>query len=768
MKRTICLVVLFLSFYFQSTELSPLFAKANNRGYTWPIEKTKKLSSMFADHRHFHFHSGIDIPTQRKTGYKVFACQSGYVYRLFTSWWGYGKAVYLKLDDGRLAVYGHLSDFSKTISKFMTAKQLETRRYHTDFLLHENEIRVKKGELIGYSGESGSGGPHLHFELRDSVGHPINPLTSGFSVKDKVPPIMKYLVIRPLGVGTKIDGSTEPIVFSPFFDSRENIYRFKETPMAEGEIGLELSVYDKMEASRFSFGIYRLELYLDDSLLFSSQYDEISFENTHKIELDRDFELKKKEGKKFYKLYIEEGNDLPIYDPKGGKINTETAKSGSHQVEIKAFDASGNFSTLAFSLIFNQRPLILSCYLEEEKDKKKIKVQFDDPDDVVHEIVVEKSGLSKIFWEEINREKIGKSRGEHILMLRERFDEPALLRIKMKDNLGSFSEQRHLVVNADQLDRPNKKASLNLDLKYRFKDNFFIFDLKFNQILREIPELTLKAGEFNFDPLFCEQTGERDYRAVFPFFLKSQKEMTFLIEGVNLYGNKITPEETIPVAVITKSFGGIATSPDDEAEVEFDPDVVYNDINVSIDAIEMIFQPKHKLASKVYSFEPSTVPLNGWARISLRYPQRGCDPNKLGLYEWIGERSWRFVGQKLDTLNRMVEGKVRYLSVYALLEDTLPPNVTRVSVSPGKKVKARRPRITAVVKDDLSGIGSDEDVLVEIDGEWMIPEYDPEKKILFTRPILPLTLGKHLLTIQVRDRAGNETKIEREFFVVGK
>jgi hypothetical protein len=114
-----------------------------------------------------------------------------------------------------------------------------------------------------------------------------------------------------------------------------------------------------------------------------------------------------------------------------------------------------------------------------------------------------------------------------------------------------------------------------------------------------------------------------------------------------------------------------------------------------------------------------------------------------------------------------VGGEVRSLSVYSLLEDTLPPMISRVSISAGMRIKARNPKITAVVKDDLSGIGGDEDVRIEIDGEWMIPEYDPEKKILSTRPFSPLTSGKHLLTIWVRDRAGNVTQIRRDFFVVG-
>ncbi|MCK4428043.1 MAG: M23 family metallopeptidase, partial [candidate division Zixibacteria bacterium] len=89
--------------------LPSILVKAEESSYLWPIEKSHKLSSLFADHRSFRFHSGIDIRTDGKIGYKVLACEDGYVYRLFTSYWGYGKAVYLKLDDGRYAVYGHLS-----------------------------------------------------------------------------------------------------------------------------------------------------------------------------------------------------------------------------------------------------------------------------------------------------------------------------------------------------------------------------------------------------------------------------------------------------------------------------------------------------------------------------------------------------------------------------------------------------------------------------------------------------------------------------------
>lgn len=768
MKRPTCFAVWISSCLVLAIGMTLPLAHAEDVGYLWPIDKLEVLSSVFADHRHFRFHSGIDIPTGGKTGYRVLACQSGWVYRVFVSWNGYGKAVYLKLDDGRFAVYGHLSQFSEEIADLVVTRQLEEERYHQDLFFQEDEIRVKRGELIGYSGESGWGGPHLHFELRDSSSNPINPLTSGISVIDGIPPKMEYLAIRPLALGAKVNGSAEVKIFSIFVDGQRNVYGLDQKPLIEGEIGLELSASDRMENSKFDLGIYAVELSLDGDLIFASRYDEISFETTHLVELDRDFELRRMRGSNFHRLYVEEGNDLPLYEPAGGVINTRTFSPGLHQLTIKASDAAGNFSTLEFDFVFDQIPSILSCAFEDDGSSQKVLVGFDDPDDPIEQIIVETSSLDTVSWQSAVKERIDKRQGERSVILTERIDEPALLGVRLKDSLGAFSERKYLVVNADQLPGADSEDSLGLNLQYSFKDNLFIFDLRFSQILKGVPALSLKFGGLDFDPLFIEQVEATEYTAVFPFFLHSLTEMTLAARGVTQRGDSVTLEETLPVAIISRSHGGMGISSDGGARVEMGPDVVYSDVNVRISKLGLEFEATHRPLGKIYAFEPSTVPFNGRARISLSYPDEGCDPHRLGLYQMVGERDWRFVGQELDTINKVVGGKVRYLSSYALLEDTLPPTIAKVSLRSGSRIKSRKPKITAVVNDDLSGIEDDLGIEIRIDGEWMIPEYDVEEKILSTRPHSPLAPGRHLLSIRARDRAGNEAATEREFFVVGK
>jgi len=747
----------------------PAFAKPKDFNYLWPVEKSRKLSSVFADHRSFRFHSGIDIRTDGKTGYRVFACESGYVYRLFTSYWGYGKAIYLKLDDGRYAQYGHLSNFAEKISEVVEKKQLEKQRYFADFLLKKDELRVKKGELIGYSGQTGSGGPHLHFEIRDEENRPMNPLTSGFSIKDKFSPVIRYLAIRPLDIWSKVNGSHHTLIFPCRYDRRKKVYVLDEIPVIEGRVGLELSVFDKMDKSRFKFAVLGIQLFLDRDLIFASRYDTISYDHTRKVELDRDFELRKTKKKQFYKLYLDEGNDLPLYYPSEGIIETKSSRPDSHQVKIITYDANENSSALLFHLVSDQSPLIFSGRIEEGEDSFMIKTQFDDVDDLVKKVIFEKSSLEKIFWEKFSEAEFDKPESEYTLNCGKNLDESSLVRIKAEDSFGASSDYKYILINANKIKIPEgseERSKAKLNFEYSFKDNFFVFTLNFGQILKEEPQIALRSGDFDFDPVLLKQTDEKSYWAVFPFYLKEPKQMTLLVKSENIYGGALKLEHPIPISIVTKSYGGEVKSKDGKAEVKVDPEVVYKDINLSINEEKMKRGSKYKVVGEIYSFEPSTVPLSGFAKISLNYTEEDCDPQKLGLYELTDAGWWRPIGQDLDTTNKMVSGKVRYFSTYALLEDTKPPVIKKVSPYNGKKIKHRKPKIKAIIKDDLSGIASDLDILITIDGEWMIPEYDPETGVLVTKPSFPLSYGKHELLISVKDGAGNMSEAKRYFFVV--
>ena len=135
------------------------------------------LSGTFGELRSNHFHAGIDIKTNGIQGHKIKSIYDGYVSRIKVSSWGYGKTIYINHPaTGHTSVYAHLQKFNNKIDSIVLNKHYEEENFELDFSLNKNIIKIKKGEVIGYTGNSGSSaGPHLHFELRFN-GIAVDPL----------------------------------------------------------------------------------------------------------------------------------------------------------------------------------------------------------------------------------------------------------------------------------------------------------------------------------------------------------------------------------------------------------------------------------------------------------------------------------------------------------------------------------------------------------------------------------------------------------------
>ena len=152
-----------------------------------PLDIPLFLSGTFGELRSNHFHSGLDFRTQSKTGFNVYATGDGYISRIKISTFGYGKALYITHPNGYTSVYGHLLKTSPKIDAYLKEQHYKEQSFEVDLFLGEGVLPVKQGEIIALSGNSGgSGGPHLHFEYRDSQTEKIiNPLFFGLDAKIK-------------------------------------------------------------------------------------------------------------------------------------------------------------------------------------------------------------------------------------------------------------------------------------------------------------------------------------------------------------------------------------------------------------------------------------------------------------------------------------------------------------------------------------------------------------------------------------------------------
>lgn len=259
--------------------------KAQIEGYLWPTDASRALSSTFGETRSAHFHAGLDIKTWGREGYKVFASKDGIVSRLAITASGYGNAIYLKHADGNYTVYAHLQRYNNQLQALMDSVRLLDYSFEKDLFLEDQQISVKKGEIIGFTGSTGVGPPHLHFEIRDSLNQPLNPLRSNLSIRDNIPPIFSSILVEPQKMGTLINGKAEPVeIRHP--NSIDGYYDFGSFSF-HGEIGLSVNVFDKADNVTNAYAVYELKLVQDGDTLFYQRKDDLNFDLSEVMFEDR-------------------------------------------------------------------------------------------------------------------------------------------------------------------------------------------------------------------------------------------------------------------------------------------------------------------------------------------------------------------------------------------------------------------------------------------------------------------------------------------------
>jgi len=319
----------------------------NSNGYIWPTNLTPSLSSTFCETRDGHYHFGLDIRTNGTEGYPCYAVADGDVVRVRVSPYGYGKALYLQLANGKLAVYGHLQRFAPEIERLVEESQYSRQQYRTQLWFKPEELSFKQGDIIAYTGSTGIGYPHLHFEIRNDENY-LNAMQFGFTVPDTRQPVLTKLAFIPMDIDAEIDGQFDPVIYSLRTGNskgRSN-YNLSETPRLHGNIGIAVSGFDQANGANNRMSFYGMVLYIDDTLRFSVHYDDIGFYETKEIELERDFRLMRRGEGVFHHLWRDENMTTSFYGVTNGLIRTEDETPGPHQFTLIINDFHGNTATL--------------------------------------------------------------------------------------------------------------------------------------------------------------------------------------------------------------------------------------------------------------------------------------------------------------------------------------------------------------------------------------------------------------------------------------
>lgn len=368
MRELQLLLLFFLYTYSVNTQI--VFCE---NGLHPPLAIPLELIATFGDIRPNHFHMGLDFRTSGREGVQIHAIDNGFISRIRISPSGYGKVIYVDHPNGTTSVYAHCSSFSKTINDFLLPIQKKQFLNELDLIFTQNDLKVKKGELLAFSGNSGnSTGPHLHFEIRDTKTEvALNPLKYGFAVKDALAPIITAVKLYAVDEnGYVIPGKSKLVKVEKskngLIIQNQLVVLPNDFLPTNARLAVAVSGFDPIGKTGSSFGLYENLLFNSKDTVFQSKVIRISFDDSRYVNNHIDYNEYKLNSKKFHKLFKNKYNPLEIYELEDlGVIQPKIKDTTRLKIVLK--DVNKNALEYNFKVLINgENPIQTSSFFNRK------------------------------------------------------------------------------------------------------------------------------------------------------------------------------------------------------------------------------------------------------------------------------------------------------------------------------------------------------------------------------------------------------------------
>lgn len=735
-------------------------------GSIWPVKGSIDLSSGFGDLRSGRFHSGLDIRTGGKVGQPLLSPVDGYVWRVKMSYYGYGKGLYLKGDDGYLYVLAHLMDFVPKIRKPVQLAQVAAERYYVDLYFPPDSIRVEKGEHIGFTGKTGVGAPHLHFEKRTADNIPINPLAHGLSIKDNTKPVFRRLGIQLMDQSSLL-GKGQRRIFVPLKrDAKTGVYVCDTIISMSSPFGLMADCFDLNRPGGMKRAVYSLSVLLDDKPFYQVTFDSLRFDFNEFSRLEYDYEEAVNHRKRVRNLFARRGNGFvgsKAHDSNGGIIGADGRLSDNlHTLRIIAKDEAGNQAEAQIDFVWigsgqvfhldsivNPEPARTQFYLTANPVLKKINLDS---------LRVFRTRQEQ--WYSVSRGSlIDAGNSQFIYEYYNNDYRTACLRIAVFHSGNSLIEDR--IFNGIQ-----HGSGKRIDFEYEVMDDGIRVSLSGKELQANYARVEL----YYRDSLLGIEYPRLFHMSQHYGIIPPKPEYARIDRFGYCFGRDttITSQKSDPVDI---RLVGIKETEDIDIDglltLHLGKKYFYKPRYLEFKVSAVPQSNLLKLNSLLYQILPEAFVCREDFKMTLKLRTRNEFNKRSGIC-WLDkeEDKWVWLDNSFDNhvLTAWSSGGGSFSSVF----DYEAPLIRRLNIRNGSSMTRVRPKIGFYVEDTLSGVYDDEDIRIELDGKWLIPEYDPEDSLVIAIPREDLAPGKHHLGIILTDRAGNKTEQYLQFTVKKK
>ncbi|HTP80693.1 MAG TPA: M23 family metallopeptidase [Bacteroidota bacterium] len=723
-----------------SEELERIYApfdsiRTDLSDYTWPSDPHLRITSAFADVRPFHLHAGLDVSTNHRKGYKVFASRSGYISHISMSPFGYGRFLFIRHADGYSTAYAHLQRFEDRIEAYVKDVQYRNGRYSLEVDIPPDVFPVSKGDLIAYTGDTGVGDAHFHFEIRDESLNPINPLLAPALARqfhDEIPPSFQSIAFIPLRSNSSVAGGERPLI-KYASRTRKGDYSIPGIVHLSGSVGLAIKAFDRIGSSYYENRVNDYSLFLDDSLIMTCDVRRLPIKNFRQVALYYDWSLFKSGDGYFQNLFIERGNQLPFYDrlPEGsGIIHADILAEGPHEIRIVAKDFHSNESTLRVPVVFDH-----PFPIEVEATRHSVVVRTDDSSVTSISYV---SSVQRAPLKTFAAARFASAQGSYELP---RYTSRSVVGVVAENSHGSVSIPRFVVFHSP------KMSNTSLGIEKEFTRDFLSVKVSSSLPLTMRPTVWFSSSTRR-RLLDLTSIDASTYRASITLLPDDAGVISIQASADVNEAKHVEAFDESTIFPVTPENGGRIESANGDFSITFPPHGVYETLYCRIEKSE-----------EGYSVSPDDALLDAGATVEYALPE-SLKSGRVGLFYANGD-GWELLDWTVDGAKPTLRGSVgNLLGEFALLRDESPPALTTLHAS----YRRGRLHVSFNVLDDLAGTAADS-LRIHLDDRLLIGEYDPYHHHVEFDDTVSVAAGHHVVAVESQDRFGNRSSTHRPLFI---
>jgi len=668
----------------------------------WPLNCEPQLTSTFAEFRVGHFHAGIDLRTPDGEGMPIIAPGDGSIIRVRETPWGYGRVVYYQLQNEKIYVFAHLSRFNDSLHQIVLDEKLKNQSNTVEMWFKEKELTYSAGDTLAFSGSSGAGSPHLHFETRKSMNKSYNPFFDGYITQDTIAPIPLAVWFIPEGFTSRVKGSNSPLRMELY--PGENSYSVTGGKISVfGRIQTCIEFYDKeSDKNGNRFGVYSLKMIVDNDTLYNFTADSFSYSRTRQIGLlydlgiEEEFELKRPP----FRVYNPIGADLVLLKNSREGSGILDIQDTTH-VHIELSDYQGQTAKIEYSLIPKISNRIPEFTIEE--------------DSTLMTIIMDSTEI------DISRYSFLQIHGEDTTMLNlNDFLSPCTLKMS-KSRLVLYDTIDNCVDWFYKTELPKNELSID----YNLLGENLVINTIFHSEFPEIPRIRMDSVN-----LYPDQIDDSS----FTFRINPHE----IYDSLNLISGNYS-QVLNPQIQLCEANNRYDLCDDRISIITSENGVFYpfyiRDIIIESDSLTPIFriEPAGMVFNRQFAIyaDPGTLFVDNQDKTCL---VRIWNGNNYFLSSQMKEGS--------------IFGEINSFGTFSFALDTLPPEL---EITSGPIVNYN---LTANITDDLSGFSNNILPQSYIDSNWIPTDYDPEKNTISV-DISTLGKGDHLWKIIATDNCGN-------------